>query len=540
MKFEHAMMSPTKANTKRTTATALALCCTFLTPSFAVAEQVTLQSADGATSVTGDLVDFTGDVYVVKTSTGEMEISAAEVTCEGAGCPSEDADPEPVEADYHIAGSDTVGLSLMPLLLESYASSLNAVPETIDTGVEHQFFTNIIGDDGFGDPVGSFLVTATGSSDGFRGLIAETAELGMSSRPIRPQEARTLADAGAGDMSLPAQEHIIAIDSLIVVVNPDNPVDTLSMDQLRGIFSGTIQNWSEVGGPDEPIQVMSRNESSGTRAVFSSRIFGENVPELPASTQIVAGNGEMAEGVASTLGGIGYVGYAYRDLAKPLNLISDCGLETEPTAFATRTEDYPLQRFLYLYSRQDMLTETISDFIDFTVSNEADLVVAKSGFISLAVEQADQNLEGVRGRQLLATDVSDAESAVMREMLAEMLAYDRLSTTFRFRTGSSSLTPRGRDNLKRLEEYLAAQPEGTEILFVGFTDDVGSFNSNRSLSIGRAEQVANEFRQYVGDRLPNVQIGVQGFGEVAPSTCNTNELGRSINRRVEVWIKTTG
>jgi len=122
-------------------------------------------------------------------------------------------------------------------------------------------------------------------------------------------------------------------------------------------------------------------------------------------------------------------------------------------------------------------------------------------------------------------------------MLTDMVKYDRLSTTFRFRTGSSVLDPRGRSNLERLTDYLEAQPEGTEVQFVGFTDDVGAFESNRVLSVGRADQVLAEMRGFAGDRLNGIEMTSRGFGEIAPSACNTSENERHINRRVEVWIK---
>jgi phosphate transport system substrate-binding protein len=74
-------------------------------------------------------------------------------------------------------------------------------------------------------------------------------------------------------------------------------------------------------------------------------------------------------------------------------------------------------------------------------------------------------------------------------------------------------------------------------MLVGFTDDVGAFDSNRELSQERAEQVLAELQQRAGDRLQNVNLTYRGFGEVAPTACNQEDRGRAINRRVEVWIQ---
>jgi len=128
----------------------------------------------------------------------------------------------------------------------------------------------------------------------------------------------------------------------------------------------------------------------------------------------------------------------------------------------------------------------------------------------------------------------------MRDMLAKMVDYDRLSTTFRFRTGSSKLDERGLVDMARLSDYLKSQPEGSQVLFVGFTDDVGAFDSNRDLSAGRAQQVLTELQAYAGDALAGVSMDATGYGEIAPAGCNIAEEGRRINRRVEVWIKSAG
>ena len=90
--------------------------------------------------------------------------------------------------------------------------------------------------------------------------------------------------------------------------------------------------------------------------------------------------------------------------------------------------------------------------------------------------------------------------------------------------------------MQRLITFLEKAPAGTEIKFVGFTDDVGAFEGNRQLANERAAAVLEEFREVAGDRVPNVAMTTIGYGEIAPSACNISERGRGINRRVEVWI----
>jgi phosphate transport system substrate-binding protein len=526
-------MGPNPALSTLNPVSALAMSVALMFPVAAAAAEVTLLSADGSVNLTGEFIEFTDNNYVVRTGLGDLRISASRVRCEGEACPVF----SDVTADVIIAGSDTVGDGIMPLLMSGYSAFLEAEATTTATGVPGQFLTKMVGEEGFGDPMGSYLVNSSQSGDAFTALLDQTAEIGMSSRRIRPEEARALRDSGAGNMIDLEQEHIVAIDSLVVITNPENPVDTLSMDQMRGIYSGQITNWSELGGADAPITVFGRDTGSGTGAVFRTGLFGDSAPVDLENKVIVADNNEMAARVNEDPNAIGYVGYAFQRGASPVTLINDCGLTMTPDAFSARTEEYALQRFLYLYNRGDALSPAASELIDYAISKEADEVIAKAGFIDLGIDRRSQPLDGSRGRQLLDPNVDAFEGGVMREMLAQMVDFDRLSSTFRFRTGSQRLDQRGPLNLARLADYLEQQPEGTEILFVGFTDDVGAFESNRDLSLGRARQVMGELQDFAGERLAGIKMDAAGYGEIAPSACNSTENERQINRRVEVWIK---
>lgn len=522
-------MSQLKSNT----VSALTLSVAMTVPPAAQAAEITLKSADGTVNLVGEFVEFTDNNYVIRTGLGDLRISAARVRCEGDACP----DFSGSDADVSIAGSDTVGNGVMPLLLSGYAGFLGAEVTETATGTSGQFLAEMIGDEGFGDPMGSYLISSTSSSDAFRALLDDAAQIGMASRRIRPEEARALRDDGAGNMISPAQEHIIAVDSLVVITHPDNPVTSITMDQLRDIYSGRVTNWSEVGGDDAPITLFTRDADSGTRGVFDVGVFGDDVPATAAGAIVVTDNNEMAALVNSDVNAVGFVGYAFQRGASALTLVNDCGISMVPDAFSARTEEYALQRFLYLYTREDTKDQATTDFLSYTESDQADVVIAKAGFIDLGVDRRAQPLDGDRARQLLDPSVDAYEGGIMREMLSQMVDYDRLSTTFRFRTGSQELDPRGRLNLARLVDYLDTQPDGTKVLFVGFTDDVGAFDSNRALSIGRAEQVMTELRSFAGDKLDGITMASTGYGEIAPSACNTSDNERRINRRVEMWIQ---
>lgn len=503
-----------------------------MVPNAAISAEVSLKSADGTVNLVGEFVDFADDNYIIRTALGDLRISASRVRCEGEACPK----IETASADVVISGSDTIGLGMMPLLMTGFASSLNADAEITNTAVEGQSVAKLVGDGGFGDDIGSYLVSASSTETGFADLLSGDSHISMASRRILPAEAKQLRASGAGNMVSPDQERIIAVDSLVVITHPDNEIGELSMDNLRGIYSGRITNWNEVGGPDVAIKVVSRPDGSATRSFFEGRVFDGQASGTGSDHLIAASDQEMAALVNEDETAIGYVGFAFQRGAKPLTLLNECGIPSSPDEFAAKTEEYALFRRMYLYNRSDNLDDAAKQFLDFAVSEGADGVVAKSGFIDLGIVRRAQDLNGDRALGLINAEADNFEAGVMREMLGAMVTSDRLSTTFRFRPGSSTMDEKAQLDMARLIRFLANEPEGTSLSLVGFTDDVGAFEANRRLSVTRAEQVRDDLRAAAEGALDDMSIDVIGFGEIAPAACNDTESGREINRRVEVWI----
>ncbi|MEM9129091.1 MAG: phosphate ABC transporter substrate-binding/OmpA family protein, partial [Pseudomonadota bacterium] len=499
----------------------------------AVANDVSLKSADGTVNINGEFIALEEGVYIIRTALGDMRVSAARVRCEGPGCPS----LETTTADVTIAGSATIGLGMMPLLMTGFATSVDADVE-VNNVSEGQSIATLFADGGFGDEIGSYLVSTTSDDGAFSALLDGTAQVGMSSRRITRDEARALRADGAGNMVSPQQESILAIDNVVVVTHPSNPVKQLTKEQLRAIFSGEIRNWSQVGGNDFPINVVARDAGSSSHAYFMNYLFeGENSPFL---AQAIANDDQ---GVSNTVFfdrySIGYVGYAFQRGTKAMTLVNECGITVSPDAFSAKTEEYDLSRRLYLYSRSDNFDKPTKDLVEFAKSELADGVIAKSGFIDLGIirstPESIENRKAALQGQLAGYDVGFEEKLV-EAMLKDLGNNDRLSTTFRFNTGSSKLDERGRLDVSRLISYLERAEKDTKITFVGFTDDVGAFEGNRQLSQNRADTLMFEIRSAAQGRLDHIQMEAKGYGELSPSACNVTDQGRSINRRVEVWI----
>ncbi|MEP5758244.1 MAG: phosphate ABC transporter substrate-binding/OmpA family protein [Litoreibacter sp.] len=519
---------------KTKTALVAGLMATSFMPAAAFAESdVTLKSSDGSINLFGELVEFDDEFYVLKTGLGTLRISSARVRCDGDACPTF----ETADADVEISGSEAVGVGLMPLLMEGYAASVDAEPSIASTSQQGQIVANLVGDQGFGDDLGSYLVTASNTSKGFEGLLKSEAHITMASRRILPAEARALRQAGAGNMISPNQEHIVAIDSIVVVTHPSNPVQSLTMQQVSDIYAGDITNWSQVGGPDLSIEVVGRDDQSDIRAVFNTRVRGDAAATQASNAVLAADHNEAAALVTERPGAIGYVGYAFLRGAKPISLVNECNIAMIPDSFSSKTEEYALQRRMYLYNRADQGNELSTELLNYATSEAADHIILKSGFIDLGIERRDQSQDSERAQSLLERVYDSFEAKIVDEMLTEMTGYDRLSTTFRFRTGSSALDERGQLDIKRLANYLENSGDDTEILLVGFTDDVGAFSANHKLSIDRASQIVSELQSKAKDKLTNVKVRATGFGEISPAACNVSDQGRAINRRVEVWIK---
>src|ERR1700720_12411 len=176
-----------------------------------------------------------------------------------------------------IKGSDTLGAKLVPQLAEEFKAQH---PDT------------------------TFNIAAEGSTTGIAAIIDGTAQIGMSSRPTKPEE---IAAAKAKGVNF--KETIVAYDGIAVIVNSANPLKGLTKKQVEQIFTGDVTDWSAVGGSGGKISVYTRNTSSGTYSDFKE--LGMKKRDYAPSSQKMAGNEQIASEVGKNPNGAGYVGLAY-------------------------------------------------------------------------------------------------------------------------------------------------------------------------------------------------------------------------------------
>ncbi len=519
--------------------------CPTAAPSFVRGADVTLTSSDGSINIAGKMEGIENGHYLIVTDgLGLMQVKTELVDCNGQGCPTDDIvlasatapaaqQINPNSARVRFAGSDTVGLGLLPFLMEDYASYLGA---TAQTNVISETETYMRYVSASGSEITSLFANSTGSGDAFDALEVRGAEFGMTSRPAKDSEAERMIAAGAGDLRGTDNETVIAVDSLAVITHPSNPVRDLSMAEIGGIYLGQITNWSQVGGPNAPITVLSREDGSSTRGVFEKAVFSGEEPPLAARVTYPGGdNPEMAAAVRNDPNAIGYVGFAYSEGLNRLDLTSECGITSTATPFAVKTEEYPLGRRLYLYNRPDNLPSDAQRFLQYALSPDADDAIAQSSFINFAVERTAQPQS--RFDNLYRELANQNEFRLASQLRDDLTEWDRLSTTVRFPTGSSALGKKELNDIERLISYLEDLPAGTRVAIVGFADSVGGFENNVRLSGRRALSVAQTIDAVGGNRLADIEFESRAYGELAPSVCNTNENGRTINRRVELWVQ---
>jgi phosphate transport system substrate-binding protein len=192
----------------------------------------------------------------------------------------------------------------------------------------------------------------------------------MSSRDIKDEEKAQARDNGVQINTI-----TVAKDAIALIVNENNPLDELSIEQIRLIFTGIIRDWAAIGGRPGEISAYTRNTASGNYNVFQE--LGMEDEDYSNLTQKMAGNEQIAAEVATNRNGIGYVGLAYID-TPGIKVVKVNGFK--PTPESVTGGYYPIARALY-YLTGSELSPVASDFIGFTLGQEGQRIVAEVDFV---------------------------------------------------------------------------------------------------------------------------------------------------------------
>lgn len=223
-------------------------------------------------------------------------------------------------------------------------------------------------------------ISGGGSGNGIKALIDKTADIANASREIKASEIEQAKANGVTPF-----ETTVALDCVVPLVHPSNPVANLTFEQLKKIYTGEISNWKDAGGSDAPVAVIGRDSSSGTYGTWQEMVVekddGEKKSRVTPRAQIAASSGAMLAAVAGNRYAIGYDGIGYVD--KTVKAVRVEGIQA--SAATAKDGSYPLSRGLYMYTDGSPAGDAKA-FIDYVLSPDGQKIVSDTGFISLSAK----------------------------------------------------------------------------------------------------------------------------------------------------------
>lgn len=204
----------------------------------------------------------------------------------------------------------------------------------------------------------------TGSSTGIQAVQEGRCDIGLSSRALKDEEKAS-----------GLQETVLAYDGIAMIVNPANPVEDLTLEQIADIYTGKITNWSELGGSDSEIVLIGREAGSGTRSGFEEIV---EVKDLCQYRQELSSTGDVIATVAQNPGAIGYASLAsVKDTVKAVKVGG-----VTPSEETVKDGTYAIQRPFVLVTKEGVtLSETAQAFFNYAVSKDANAVVIAAGVV---------------------------------------------------------------------------------------------------------------------------------------------------------------
>ena len=214
------------------------------------------------------------------------------------------------------------------------------------------------------NPDTTFTYNPTGSGSGIQAVQEGRCDIGLSSRALKDAEK----EAGL-------TETVLAYDGIAMIVNPANPVEDLSLEQIADIYTGKITNWSEVGGNDSQIVLIGREAGSGTRGGFEEIV---GVVDACQYRQELSSTGDVITTVAQNPDAIGYASLAaVKDTVKALKVAG-----VTPTEATVKDGTYAIQRpFVLATKTGEKLNDVAQAFFDYATSADASEIITAAGAV---------------------------------------------------------------------------------------------------------------------------------------------------------------
>jgi phosphate transport system substrate-binding protein len=261
-----------------------------------------------------------------------------------------------------------LSLLLIAFITEACQRSGAAITVAGSTSVEP--FAELLAEEYMSrNPASHIYVQGGGSTAGIEAAMTQAANIGMSSRSLLPKEKNLYT-------------LMIAKDAIAIIVNPKNPIDDLSMDKVRSVFSGKVRNWKELGGLPRPIVLVNREEGSGTRESFQKFVMEKE--EISLDSLVQNTNGAIRQVVSNDPNTIGYLSLGLvNDQVKALKI---SGIEPDVANIASGK--YTLVRpFLFVLDGEP--TGEVKAFLEFVLSPPAQKLLAKEGLVPVTKPSGD-------------------------------------------------------------------------------------------------------------------------------------------------------
>jgi phosphate transport system substrate-binding protein len=221
-------------------------------------------------------------------------------------------------------------------------------------------------------PYKAVSVQGGGSSAGIRSVRSEIADIGMSSRSLTEDEEQEFWSVE------------IALDGLAIIIHPDNPVNNLTIEQVRDIYTRSITNWSEVGGNDARIHIIAREEGSGTRSAFQELVMADEFISQKAVVQ--NSNGAVRQLVSGNRDTIGFISLGLAEPQPGMRDVKALMLDgVMPTQENVLNGSYGLYRaFLFVCLSEPEEGSAAWNFINFVLSETGQEILMDEGLISVS------------------------------------------------------------------------------------------------------------------------------------------------------------
>lgn len=458
------------------------------------------------------------------------------------------------------AGASTLAGRLMPELAALFMRNLGADEVRVVPGAGTDEFS-VQGIFYATKEIRKIEIQGRGTPFGFMALKDGLCDVAMSVHRLSQADVRSMGE----NVITRDSENRLGMDAVSVVVHRDNPVKTLTVEQVGKIFAGEITNWDQVGGPSAKINVFALKDSFSTRGFFRGVFMGSR--EFSPETREVDSHALLPELVSKDLWGIGFCSITLagpcREMPIRVNADSEAVL---PTPDAIRSLAYPASRSVYLYVRADSDNVHAREFVRMCLSDAGQALVGKFGFVNLAglsgTAAAESHVSGtpqaagapsvfrtgapsvlkapaITGPlpRLVQLDgevvTEETRKAVLQEYLDGVFGARRLPFVFRFQSSSLEPDQQAMQDVGRVAAMMKEPSNASKaVILVGFSDSVGDYGSNLAVARKRAEAVAQKL-QAAG--LRNVTVLAAGEEEAVEP--NESRIGRDRNRRVEIWLK---